>query len=670
MSTSSSLAPLFEEFPPVSTDEWYEKIRADLGPRDLEDVLHWDTNGVSMPALRRREDLAGLAHVDPEADPPPLSAPSASAPNGWRVRQDIRHPDVDTARRLAKTAVQRGATDLGLVPDPASASGLPLSSPHPVADVLGDLDLDSVRLHLEGGPAAPVLFADLLNTVSDAPLPPDTTVAFDPVGTQAQGLGPPPAHAFDLAATLATSAPEGVRSLAVDTRVYHAAGGTAVHELAYALGALSEALAHLLDRGCSLSTIVSRLHVLVAVSPRYFVGLAKLRALRLLVPQVIDAYAQDRAASVTVGPDDVFVQAETSRRAETVFDPYVNILRSTTEAMAAVLGGCDVLSVRPYDATLRPAENFSSRIARNTQLILEHESHFDAVADPAAGSYYVETLTDKLARAAWSEFQSLEADGGLLEGLQTDTVQSTLRQSRDRLQQHVNDRSEVVVGTNHYPNLKETRLDDLDASEPPTTPPTEDAPSTSAPAPRSLSALRSAVAEASTCASVADQLQRTAADHEPLPSIRPSEELEALRLRTERHAQKEGRAPVVFLAPLGPTGPRSARATFARNFFGVAGFDVREHIRFDAPADAAASAQEATADVVVLCSGDQTYPDLAPPLRAALQSHEPSPLLVVAGNPDALPDVPADAFIHRGSPLLDTLQQFQRRLGIAVPSAR
>ena len=654
----------------MTTEEWYEKIRDDLGDQALADVLQWKTDGVEMPALLRRTDLSDLEHLG--KNPSPLSTPAPSAPNGWRIRQDIAHPDVDAARRLAKNAIDRGATDLGLVPERDSSTGLTLSSPRLLTDVLGGLDLSKVRLHLEGGPAAPVLLGALLETVADPEHLRDATVAFDPIGGRAQGIGPPPAKAFDLAADLTTTAPEGVRSLAVDTRVYHEAGATAVQELSYALGGLSDTLSHLLDRGCSLPTILPRLHLLVSVSPRYFVELAKLRALRLLVPQVINAYAQETESAINFGPDDVFVQAETSRRSTTVFAPYVNMLRTTTEAMAAVLGGCDVLNVRPHDAALRPAENFSARIARNTQLILEHESHFDAVADPAAGSYYVETLTDKLARTAWAEFQSLEATGGLLKGLQTGTAQSALRESQDRRQQQVNDRSEVVVGTNHYPALDETRLEDLDGSSPQKTSSDDEEEDTSktSPVPVTLADLRSAVADASTLSPVVERLSKPPPDLEPLPSIRPSEELESLRLRTERHAREQGHKPVVFLAPLGPTGPRSARATFARNFFGVAGFEIAENLRFESPGAAAESAQEADADIVVLCSSDEKYPALVPALRSGLQSLEKSPLLVVAGDPDTLDDVSADAFIHRGSPLLDTLKQFQRRLGIADPSSR
>lgn len=666
----SSLAPLFEEFPAVSTADWYDKIREDLGSRDLDQVLHWSADGVEMPALLRRDDLPDCSHVDLDVAHPPLtSAPSDGPPNGWRVRQDIAHPNPDTARQLAAMAVERGATDLGLVPERAGSFGLDLSAPALLNEVLGDLDLNDVPLHLEGGPAAPVLFADVLDRIGAPEQLRDATLAFDPVALQAQGLGPPPAEAYDLAADLATSAPDGVRSLALDIRVYHETGGTAVQELAYGLAALSDTIASLLDRGVDLSTLCSRLHVLVSVSPRYFVSLAKLRALRLLLPQVLSAFGEETEASFEVSPEDLFVQAETSRRSETVFDPHVNMLRTTTEAMAAVLGGCDVLNVRSYDAALRPAENFSARIARNTQLILNHESHFDAVSDPAAGSYYVETLTDKLARAAWETFQSVEAAGGFLHGLRDGTVQSALQESRDDRGERINTRAEVLVGTNHYPNLHERRLDDLEA--PPKESTRNQTNGQTVSPPTTLAATRSAVVNASALAPVVRRLSQAADDIEPLPSLRLSEDVEALRLRTERHAREHGGAPTIVLAPLGPAAARSARATFARNFFGVAGFEVDEHLRFEAPEAAAAAAVEAEADAVVLCSSDGEYPTLAPALHSALQTRNCSALLVVAGNPDALDaDVPADAFIHRGSPLLDTLKTFQRHFGIASASSQ
>ncbi|MFO8098449.1 MAG: methylmalonyl-CoA mutase family protein [Salinibacter sp.] len=664
---ASSLDPLFEEFPPTSTEEWRTNIRSDLGGANLDEVLTWEAEGIEMPAVLRREDLADLAHVNRDADAPPLAASSASAPNGWRIRQDISHPNPEIARRLADRAVEQGATDLGLVPPRRPADGLDLSASDLLPTILGGIDLHTVRLHLDGGPAAPVLFSALLNGAESKEATHGTTVGFDPVATQAHGAGPPPPAAFDLAADLATSAPEGVRTLAVDTRVYHESGGTAVQELAYALGALSDSLAHLLDRGVSLPSLLPRIHVRVSVSPRYFVDLAKLRALRLLMPQLVSAFAMETASDATLRPEDVFIQAETSRRTETVYDPHVNMLRGTTEAMAAVLGGCDVLSVRPFDASLRPSENVASRIARNTQLILDHESHFDRVADPAAGAYYIEGLTDRLARAAWSSFQSLEAAGGLLSGLHDGTVQSTLQARWDERQADVNDRAAVMVGTNHYPDLEETRLEDLQdghspgASQSPGTPNVPDASP-----PTTLSEIRSALQHAPSLAPVVGRLSSPAADIEPLPSARLSEDIEALRLRTERFAQNHGAAPVVALAPIGPAGPRSARATFARNFFGVAGFRIIQPLRYDDPASAAAEAATENADIVVLCSSDDESPALARSLRTALDAASCDALLVVAGHPSALDgeNDGVDAYIHRERSLLDALKEFQRRLGL------
>ena len=657
MPSPSPLSPLFEEFPPTGTDAWLEKISADLGTASVEEALRWSDEGVEMPAFLRRDDLSKVAHVDLNEERSPLASDEEAAPNGWRIRQNISHPDPEEARRLAAKALEGGATDVGLIPASANERGIDLQKLNALDPLLDGLPLNDAGIHLDGGIAAPVLLAALPDDARAAV----QTVGFDPVAALARGSGAAAGEAFDLAADLARTAPGHVRTVAVDARVYHDAGGSAVQELAYTLGVLSEQITQLMDRGVSLSTLSSRLHVLLSVSPQYFVDLAKLRAVRLLVPQVLSAFAEEAETTPQISPDALYVQAETSRRSETAYDPHVNMLRTTTEAMAAVLGGCDVLSVRPYDDALRSATDFSDRIARNTQLILEEESHLDVVTDPSAGSYYIEALTDRLAKAAWEEFQALEATGGLLAELKSGRVQSALREKRDERREAANTRDTVLVGTNHYPYLEETRLDDLHEDDGDAIPSEEDG----EPTPTSLDALRSALQSAPSISDVVARLRHSPEDIAPLPSFRLSRDLEQLRLRTEKHARTHGGAPVAVLAPIGPAGPRSARATFARNFLGVAGFEVVENLRFDSPDAAAKNAAEKDAEIVVLCSSNEEYATLAPALRSALDAMGHTALMIIAGNPEALaPDLPADAFIHRGSPLLNTLADLQARLGI------
>jgi len=668
MPSSESLPPLFDEFPPVSTEDWDAKIQDDLGSSNVEDFLEWDSlEGVTLPGYLRREDLNSFSHVDPDSFVSPLAKADDTPANDWQVRQNVAHPDPTEANRLARRSVRKGASALGIVRPPSQIGrtfGLTLDTVEDLRTVLADLPLGETALHLEGGPAAPILLAALQELASEHNGSADLrgSVGYDPVTALAMGSIREADTAFDLADALASAELQsGFRTLTTDFRSFHNAGASAVQELALGLGALSEMLSHLLQRGHHLDELLSRLQFAVAVSTSYFLEIAKLRALRLLVPQVVDAFALEADQSVDVSPTDLVVQAETSRRTETVYGPYVNMLRATTEGMAAVIGGCDVLSVRPYDASPRSEDAFGTRIARNVQLILREEAHLDMVADPGAGAYYLEAATDQLAQRAWTRFQELESDGGLLEGLRGGHVQEHIAEVREERQREVDMRGRVLVGTNHYPSLNETRLDDLE--EPPSFESTHDV-DLGRP---TLEALRTALTGGHTVSSLLAALGDGEADIEPLPQIRVANSIERIRLRTERHVEETGHVPTVFLAPLGPAKMRSARANFARNVFGVAGFDVAKPLKFETVGEAAAAAAEANADLVVLCSADAEYPDLTPALRSALEDHNLSPLLVIAGNPERIDvDLPSDDFIHRGNLLREKLEAFQDRLGLPL----
>jgi methylmalonyl-CoA mutase len=649
MPSSPSLS--FDEFPPPSPDAWRETIRDDLSGTDAAAFLEWDAiDGVTLTPFLHRDDLDGVAHVSDADAPPPLTDPSDPG-NDWRVRQDLNHPDPDAARELAVAAVEGGCTDLGLVLGPPNRRTLEDDALPSIVDAIpGD-----TALHLDRGPAA-VLGALALET-GDRPAP--ASIAYDSVAALATGTLGDASWAFDLSVDLLAATPETTRTLSVDLRPYHDAGASAVQELAVGLGALSETLHQCTERGVNLDALLPRLHVHAAVSTSYFVEIAKLRALRLLVPQVLDAYAETASADASVPPSDLFVQAETSRRTATVFDPHVNMLRHTTAAMAAVLGGCDTLTVRPFDDCVRAPDRFGTRIARNVQLILQHEAHFDIVDDPAAGAYYLETATDQLARRAWDRFQTLEANGGLLAALRDRRAQSEIGEVRAERGRAVDDRDRVLVGTNHYPSADEILSKDESVSfcNNGTKEPIQWGDS-------ALETLRGALSDEASISALAGRLAASDdSEIDPLPAVRVTAGIEDVRRRTERHAEQTGTRPLVLLAPLGPPGARSARASFAQNVLGVAGFEIHAPLTFDTPSAVADRAAELSPDLVVVCSADAEYPSLVPALRSALAEHGVSPLLLVAGNPAQMEDeVAADEFIHQESPLRATLEVLQNRL--------
>ncbi|NBC17025.1 MAG: methylmalonyl-CoA mutase, partial [Bacteroidetes bacterium] len=580
---------LLDDFPPVSEEAWRDRIDQDLRGADFDERLVWHTaDGIDVQPYYREDDRADIAHAAP------LTGDGELVP----VRQDIATPDLDDARQLLRDAVERGAHAIGIVPaTPGRASGVPIQNVADFRRLLSDVDLTAAAWHLTGGRAALPLLTFLLDLASDRGVSRSDlsgSLDFDPLAEAAM-RGAIDETAFDLLhGTLqeADDLPDDFKLLAIDARPYHDAGASAGQELSATIAVLSETMAQLTARGLDAMTVARRLHLIVPVGTSYFMEIAKLRALRLLVQQVLSAYG---IPTNRVTPP---IQATTSWWSETVYDPHVNMLRATTEAAAAIIAGADTVSVRPFDALFDVPNAFSHRIARNTPLVLQHEAYLHRVADPAAGSYYIEQLTDKLGATAWKQLQTIETHGGLLEALKAGTLQAQIAETRQQRLDDVAVRRRILLGTNQYPNLEESRLDDLaDAPSPSPTSDGEAAAHIDQETP--LSALRSALADGATLADAVEGLKPAdATSIEPLPRIRGAEAFEALRLSTERYAETTGRTPLVFLLPVGKPAWRSARANFARNVFGCAGLAVQEHLGFDTPEDGADAALDAGADIV------------------------------------------------------------------------
>jgi methylmalonyl-CoA mutase len=369
-------------------------------------------------------------------------------------------------------------------------------------------------------------------------------------------------------------APGAEPAAAVSAVGHHEAGATAVQEVAFAL-------AEGADRLAAGGTVDS---MAFAVGSNHFMEIAKLRAARLTWAAIEAAFGRP--------PSRLRLHARTAGANKTLFDPHVNLLRVTTEALSAVLGGCDSLAVT--------ACGFDPHLADNVHHILREESHLDKVLDPGAGSYYLEALTDAVAREAWALFQDIEAAGGFSAWRATGALEAVLASARAGKEKAVASRRRILVGTNHYPDAGERRLHEVGK----------------------------------------------------MPGgWRLASAFEAIRLRTERHAAKTGRTPRVLLLERGDLKMRKARAAFCRNFFGCAGFEI---LQADAPVDA---------DLVVLCSSDAEYLALAlevcPRTKApVVVAGNPKDQL------DALRAAGVADFVHVGSNAVETLASWQGRLGI------
>jgi len=419
---------------------------------------------------------------------------------------------------------------------------------------------------------------------------------------------------------------EGRDAIAVNTQVY--ASGNAVQELAFGLATGVEYLRQAEKRGQSIDATAGKMTFVFAMGSDFFMGIAKLRAARLLWAQVVAACGGNAESQ------KMRIHARTSIWNQSKLDPYVNMLRDTTEAFSAVAGGADVLWVRPFDHVVRTPDDFSKRIARNTQLILAEECHFDHVVDPGGGSYYVETLTAQLANAAWAIFQQIEKAGGMVKALEAGIPQKQVKAVAAKKAEAVAQRRLSLIGVNVYANATEKPLE-----------PSKEAP-----------------CKCSCNHEEGKGNHPTLAHIETLETVRGAEPFENLRAAVSASDKKK-----IFLANMGPLRQHKARADFSTGFFQAGGYEVLENRGFQTVDEAAAAATASGAHVVVICSTDDTYPEIVPALAPKLK--EAGLFVVVAGYPtehiDAFKAAGVDEFIHIRANCFQVLSGIATKLGIS-----
>ena len=351
--------------------------------------------------------------------------------------------------------------------------------------------------------------------------------------------------------------------------------------------------------------------------------IAKFRAARMLWAQIVKQYEPKCDCACKMN-----VHATTSEFNQTIFDAYVNLLRSQTESMSAALAGVDSITVTPFDKQYKNPDEFSERLARNQQLLLKEESHLDKIVDPAGGSYYVETLTMSIANEAWKLFLATEEQGGFYAALKAGEVQKAVNESSDKRHTDVARRKESLLGTNQFPNFNEIANDKIECEG------------------------------GKCCCGHNNDAEAETDAVEALKNTRAASEFEALRLETER----SGKRPKVFMLTIGNLAMRLARSQFSANFFACAGYQIIDNLGFETVEAGVEAAMEKQADVVVLCSSDDEYATLAPEAFKALAGRAE---FVVAGAPacsDDLKAVGITEFVNVRSNVLETLKAFNAKL--------
>src|SRR5699024_2438731 len=424
------------------------------------------------------------------------------------------------------------------------------------------------------------------------------------------------------------------------------------------LAAASEYLAALTEHNIPITEAVDLLNFNFSVGSAYFPEIAKLRAARLLWRNLIEAYGAN--------PDEhkAYLHAETSSWNKTIYDPYTNMLRSTTEGMAAAIAGADAITVRPFDQHFRQPDDFSMRIAKNQQLILEEEAFMDKVADPAAGSYYIEQLTDQIGAQAWMVFQEVEKEGGLFRAAEEGFVQTAIQESQKERDRAITHRERSFVGTSRFTNPGDTMAENIGSGEPISVLRASDTDVQSRPENR-VQYLSDAFKQGANIADIMDRLFGTTKQlYRTISPYRGPDEYESLRLATENSHFR----PTVLNLPLGNPNIRKARSSFSINFFGCVGYDIVDPIGFNSVDDAVEAIKDETPDIAVICSSDPEYEQLVPQLCQQLKQTNQQPLLVLTGLPkeqvDTYKKEGVNLFIHSGSNVLETLTEVQQKLGI------
>ena len=614
---------LFEQFPPVSTQQWMDKINADLKGADFNKKLVWKTReDLSVMPFYRQEDLDNLPHSNLLPGDFPYVRGTQVTGNSWLVRQDITVTDYNAANAKALDILMRGITSLGfIIDDPQSVNEVT------IAQLLKGIHPESIGITFSIAGRAKELLAALQGHLQKSGTDlkqVNVTVSADPLGRLAANgkLCVTVEEGLDYLADLIRESAKtpGIKCLEPSGILFSNAGAGPVAELAYTLSLGNEYIAALADRGISPGTAAVAMRFTFGIGPDFFPEIAKLRAARMLWAEIVKAWGPESEET-----GKMHIHSVTGRWNKTLFDPYVNMLRTQTEAMSAVLGGAESITVEPFDAVFRSADDFSERIARNQQLLLMEEAHLDKVADPGAGSYYIEQLTAMTAREAWKLFLEIENEGGFLAALRKGMIQQRIHEAAATRKADMAKRKEVLLGTNQYPDFREKKSPEHE--------------------PEKL---------------FNEYSPSSDEEVKPIIPARGADEFEKLRLATER----SGRRPLAFMLTIGDLAMRRARAQFSSNFFAVAGYEVKDNNGFASVAEGVSAAMEAKADIIIICSSDDEYATLA---KEAFEATAGKALFVVAGNPPCTDDLKAagvEHFISIRSNVLETLQMFNRILGI------
>jgi len=650
---SENSGKLFEEFAPVSYEQWKEKTISAIKGADFEKRMVWKPiEGFSVQPVYNPEDIDSLKYLDVLPGQFPYTRGAKKETNEWLIRQDIVVASPKQANEKALNILMKGITSLGFkIEDTSSWSASDIST------LLEGINTTAVELCFvikKGKTNFLTLFVEYLKGTSVDLSLVNGSINSDYIGNltlKGAFCYNDQAKCEEFMADTYNIAKElpNFSTCEVHADYLNNAGSTVTQELAFGLAIGVDYLNASIDKDLDLADFAKRIKFNFAVGGSYFMEIAKFRAAKMLWAKIVEAYKpkcdcnsnccdteQSNSCSCCSSEEKICkcackmqIHAITSSWNKSVYDPYVNMLRTQTEAMSASIGGVDSLTVQPFNAIFEEPTAFSERIARNQQILLKEECYFDKVVDPAAGSYYIENLTDKVAEAAWDIFLAIQDKGGYIAAFKEGYIQGLLAETASKRNSLVSSRRHDILGVNQFPNFSEQISAEIN----------ED------------------LFQPVICSSCKHEQIA-----EPVKLYRGSQAFELLRYKTDQYSKSNDR-PKAFMLTIGNPVMRSARSQFACNFFACAGIGVIDNIGFKTVSEGVDAAKASGAKIVVICSSDEEYAEVAPEIYEALKDK----IVVVAGAPACADELKAKGitnFVNVKSNLLETLQGYQKELGI------
>lgn len=616
---SNNKEKLFSEFKAPTRQEWLDKIEKDLKGADFNKRLVWRTNeGFNVQPFYLKEDVEKLKTPESLPGEFPFVRGNKKNSNEWYVRQKIEATDAKEANAKALDILNRGVDSLSF-----HIHGKDISKEF-VETLLQGIECEIVELNFNTCKRSTLKLAEILNAYFEQKGYDKKKITgsfdWDPMEKMLR-KGNDLTAVLPIAKDLVEAMTEypNFRTVAVNAVSLNNSGAYIVQELGYALAWGNEYMNQLVEAGIDADTAANNIKFNLGISENFFMEMAKFRAARMLWAEIVKQYAPKEDASCMM-----CVNAATSKYNMTLFDSYVNLLRSQTEAMSAALAGVHSIQVTPFDAVYETPNEFSERIARNQQLLLKEESHFDKVVDPGAGSYFIEELTTSLANEGWKIFLNIEENGGFLEAIKKGMVQDDINATNQKRHDAAAKRKEFILGTNQFPNFTEKSEGKL---------------------PRECKC---------GCGNKEEKTFKT------IETTRLAADFEDLRIKVENSKK----VPTAFMLTIGNLAMRQARAQFSCNFLACAGYKVMDNLGFKTVEEGVDAALKAGADIVVLCSSDDEYAEYAVPAFKYLDNRA---MFVVAGAPACMEELKAagiENFVHVKCNVLETLKEYNEKLGI------